>query len=97
MGLDLIFIPNDKFRNLTFSIVSIDQTGIPVATVATSGPGLAFITYPQAISLLPFPQLWSALFFSMLLILGLDSVVSLNECVIHNVLLIRELFLVCTN
>ena len=82
MGLDLIFIANDLFWYLIFSIVLIDQTGIPVATVATSGPALAFITYPQAISLLPFPQLWSALFFSMLLILGLDSVVSLKECVI---------------
>lgn len=51
-----------------------DQSGIPVAEVATSGPGLAFITYPQAIAMMPWPHLWAALFFFMLFLLGLDSV-----------------------
>ncbi|KAL7741144.1 hypothetical protein ACLKA6_018170 [Drosophila palustris] len=50
------------------------QSGIPVATVATSGAGLAFVTYPQAIALLPLPQLWGFMFFIMLFILGIDSV-----------------------
>jgi len=49
-----------------------------VATVATSGAGLAFVTYPQAVSLLPLPQLWGFMFFVMLFVLGIDSVVGMN-------------------
>lgn len=45
-----------------------------VSTVVASGPGLAFITYPQAISrTMPMPHFWSLLFFLMVLTLGLDS------------------------
>ncbi|XP_054745125.1 sodium- and chloride-dependent glycine transporter 1 [Anastrepha obliqua] len=72
---------------VVFSVLGFlsHQSGIPVATVATSGPGLAFVTYPQAIAMLPLPHLWAALFFFMLFLLGLDSVFVQIEAIISSV------------
>lgn len=44
-----------------------------VYVLLIAGPGLAFITYPGAISLMPLPQLWSSCFFIMIILLGIDS------------------------
>ncbi|XP_033969488.1 sodium- and chloride-dependent betaine transporter-like [Trematomus bernacchii] len=52
-----------------------EKQGIPIEKVVTSGPGLAFIAFPQAIAMMPVPQLWAACFFIMLILLGLDTVV----------------------
>lgn len=67
---------------VVFSIVGYmaHETGQSVQEVATSGPGLAFIVFPKAISMMPWwPNFFSILFFLTLLTLGIDSVFSLVE------------------
>ena len=47
-----------------------------IEAVAEQGPGLVFEVYPEAIATLPASQVWSVLFFVMLIFLGMDSAVS---------------------
>ncbi|MBN3295131.1 S6A13 protein, partial [Amia calva] len=58
-----------------FSVLGFmaQEQGVPISLVAESGPGLAFIVYPRAVSMMPLPQLWAACFFIMVIMLGLDS------------------------
>ncbi|XP_077457306.1 sodium- and chloride-dependent GABA transporter ine isoform X1 [Stigmatopora argus] len=46
---------------------------LPIDNIATDGPGLVFVVYPEVLSTMPAFQLWAPLFFFMLLCLGLDS------------------------
>jgi len=60
--------------------------GVSVKDVTTSGIGLVFVTYPMAISLLPVAaRFFAALFFLLLLTLGIDSAFSMTEPVVESV------------
>ncbi|KHJ42072.1 Sodium:neurotransmitter symporter family protein [Trichuris suis] len=45
----------------------------PIDQVALSGPGLLFLAYPSGILTLPWTSFWSALFFLMVILIGIDS------------------------
>ncbi|XP_055957219.1 sodium- and chloride-dependent GABA transporter 1-like isoform X1 [Patella vulgata] len=69
---------------VVFSILGFmsHQTGLDIAEIIRTGPGLAFIAYPEALSQLPIPQLWAVLFFLMLVFAALDSMfVNVEVCV----------------
>lgn len=58
-----------------FSVMGFmaQNLGVDVADVVQSGPGLAFIAYPEAVLMMPLPHLWAVLFFFMMFILGMGS------------------------
>ncbi|XP_046544144.1 sodium- and chloride-dependent glycine transporter 1-like [Haliotis rubra] len=61
------------------------QAQIPISEVVSSGSGLGFIIYPEAIALLPVPQLWAVLFFLMLFAMGIDSLFGETETTIAGI------------
>ncbi len=57
-------------------------SGEPLKELAqSSGPSLAFVVFPKALSLMPMAPLFAVLFFVMLITLGIDSAFSLVEAV----------------
>ena len=60
----------------TMGNLALEQ-GKSVDDVIADGPGLVFVVFPHALAKMPIPQLWSATFFFMLILLGIDSQVSI--------------------
>ena len=65
---------------VVFSVLGFmsHQSGVKVDEVITSGPGLAFIVYPEALAMLPLSSVWSAVFFATLFLMGLDTQVRIG-------------------
>ncbi|CAH8611492.1 unnamed protein product [Heterobilharzia americana] len=70
------------FANLGFMAYKKNTT---VAAVASGGPGLAFVVYPEAITNMPFSSFWSVLFFLMMMTLGFGSQFSILETTLSGV------------
>lgn len=73
-----------------FSVFSVlgylaQAQGVAVCDVCEGGPGLAFVVYPTALSLMPAAPLLAAAFFLTLLTLGIDSAFSIVEGVVAGV------------
>ena len=74
---------------------------VPIDKVVASGPGLAYVVFPQALSLMPFAAFFSMLFFLILVTIAYDSAFSLVEAidtvVTDKIKIRRELiaFIVC--
>ncbi|NXP76007.1 SC6A7 protein, partial [Ramphastos sulfuratus] len=67
---------------------------VPVGSVVGSGPGLAFVVYPELLSLLPGSPFWAVLFFLLLLMLGVDTLLRIIDvittCILEQVPALRE-------
>ncbi|BAD39427.1 sodium-dependent transporter [Symbiobacterium thermophilum] len=68
------------FSTLGYAAVT---AGVPFEEMAVAGPGVAFVAFPKAISMLPGPtwlqSLFGILFFSALLLAGISSSISQME------------------
>jgi len=56
-----------------------------VEDVVADGPGLVFVVFPHALSQMPYPQLWSVVFFGLVICLGIDSQFATVEVIITSV------------
>ncbi|XP_067862103.1 sodium- and chloride-dependent GABA transporter ine-like [Heptranchias perlo] len=62
------------------------QYNLPVEDIATDGPGLVFVVYPEAFVTMPIAPMWATLFFFMLLCLGVDSQFAMVEVMVTSLM-----------
>ncbi|CAF4350508.1 unnamed protein product [Rotaria sordida] len=65
------------------------KMGVSVAEVAKGGlvgPGLAFVVFPEGLSMMPFAPLWCVLFFLMMCTLGFGSEFSIMETIMASII-----------
>ncbi|XP_078083446.1 sodium- and chloride-dependent GABA transporter 1 isoform X2 [Mustelus asterias] len=62
------------------------QHNLPVEDIATDGPGLVFVVYPEAFVTMPIAPMWASLFFFMLLCLGVDSQFAMVEVMVTSLM-----------
>ncbi len=85
------------FINCGFSVISgimifsvlgymAQQQGVAISEVAGAGVGLAFVTLPTAINLMPAPAFFGVLFFLALTVAGLSSMISITEVVVSSII-----------
>ena len=84
----IIFTIINSFTSILSGLVVFSVLGymshvqnVSIDKVAEQGPGLAFIVYPQALSLMPLSPLWSIMFFFMLFLLGLGTQLVATEAI----------------
>jgi solute carrier family 6 (neurotransmitter transporter, glycine) member 5/9 len=58
------------------------QTGQSVDNVVQAGQGLAYVVYPYAVTTIKLAPLWSILFFIMMIVLGIDTLMASVEVTI---------------
>ena len=59
---------------------------VPVGNVVGSGPALAFVGYPEAISQLPFSFIWAMVFFLMLISVAIDTQLAIFETALSGII-----------
>ncbi|MGY0219935.1 sodium-dependent transporter [Endozoicomonadaceae bacterium StTr2] len=60
------------------------EQGVAITEVVSAGVGLAFVTIPTAINLLPLPWLLGPMFFLALVVAGFSSHVSIMEAIVSS-------------
>uniref|UniRef100_A0AC35TSW0 7TM_GPCR_Srx domain-containing protein n=1 Tax=Rhabditophanes sp. KR3021 TaxID=114890 RepID=A0AC35TSW0_9BILA len=68
--------------SVVFSILGflVKKTNRPIESVVTSGHSLAFITYPEASSILRYGSIWGFLYYFVLYLIGVSTQICGIEC-----------------
>ncbi|KAI7694287.1 Sodium- and chloride-dependent glycine transporter 2 [Sarcoptes scabiei] len=70
-----------------FSVIGFmaKEMGSTIEEAADQGVGLAFVAYPAALAHLPFPSIWSIIFFLMIITLGFGSQMTIVETIVSTI------------